>query len=123
MLPGEALMLGRELLLQLRRIEQDEPRELDGPPGRVDRAGEAKRARVRDQTAVVEVRVREQQRVDRRGLVGERNAVAEHVVRAALEHPAVDEHARAVGLEEVLRAGHRARGAEELEAHPRMMPR
>jgi len=39
-------------------------------------------------------------------------------VRAALEHAAVDDHARPVGLEEVLRARHRARRAEKVQAHP-----
>ena len=78
---------------------------------------------MRDEPAVIEVRVREEQRVDRRRLVRERHPIAEHIVRAALEHPAVDEDTRAIGLEEVLRAGHRARGAEEMQAHPRMMPR
>jgi hypothetical protein len=60
MLPGEPLMLRRELLLELRRVEQHEPRELDGPARRVHRAHEAQRARMRDEAAVVEMRVREQ---------------------------------------------------------------
>src|SRR2546428_6957 len=46
-----------------------------------------------------------------------RRAVADHIVRAALEHPAVDEHARAVGLEQVLRTRHRARRAEKDQTH------
>src|SRR4029077_6670180 len=56
----EALMLRRELLLELRRVEQDEPGEVDRPARRVDRPAETQLRHVRDQAAVIEVRVGEQ---------------------------------------------------------------
>src|SRR5438445_13599948 len=74
---------------------------------------------MRDEPAVIEMRVREQERVDLARRVGERHAVADHIVRAALEHTAVDEHSRPVGLEQVLRTRHRLRRAEKVEAHIR----
>src|SRR2546430_4528886 len=72
---------------------------------------------MRDEPAVIEMRVRDQERVDLARRVGERHAVADHIVRAALEHAAVDEHARPVGLEQVLRTGHCPRRAEKVQAH------
>src|SRR5438093_6208790 len=72
---------------------------------------------MRDEPAVIEMRVREQERVDLARRVGERHAVADHIVRAALEHTAVDEHWRPVGLEQLLRTRHRLRRAEKVEAH------
>src|SRR5438270_12920076 len=67
---------------------------------------------------MMEMRVREQERVDLVRQVGERHAIMDHVVRAALEHAAVDEHARPVGLEQILRTCHRPRRAEKVQAHP-----
>src|SRR5256886_4455239 len=72
---------------------------------------------MRDEPAVVEMRVREQERVDLARLIGEGHAVADHVVRAALEHAAVDEHPRSVGLEQILRTRHRPGRAEKVQAH------
>src|SRR5438093_3351234 len=72
---------------------------------------------MRDEPAVIQMGVREQQRIDLARRVGERHAVADHVVRAALEHATVDEHARPVRLEQILRACHRPRRAEKVQAH------
>src|SRR5437773_9208765 len=72
---------------------------------------------MRDEPAVIEMRVREQHRVDVGWRVGELHAVADHIVRAALEHPAVDEHARPDRLEQILPACHRPRRAEKVQAH------
>src|SRR6266566_4897701 len=72
---------------------------------------------MRDEPAVIEMRVCEQERVDLARRVGERHAVADHVVRTALEHATVDEDARPVGLEQILRACHRPRRAEKVQAH------
>src|SRR5207253_8956468 len=70
-----------------------------------------------DEPAMIQVRVRQQDRVDLARRVGERHAVADHIVRAALEHAAVDEHAGPVGLEQVLRTRHRPRRAQKLQTH------
>src|SRR2546427_858058 len=72
---------------------------------------------MRDEPAVIQMRVREQERVVFVRRVGERHAVADHVVRTALEHATVDEDARPVGLEQILRACHRPRRAEKVQAH------
>src|SRR2546422_8914052 len=72
---------------------------------------------MRDEPAVIEMRVREQEPVDLPRRVGERHAVADHIVRAALDPAAVDEHARPVGLEQILRACRRPRRAEKVQAH------
>ncbi len=52
-----------------------------------------------DEAAVIEMRVRQEHRVDGPWLVRERDAVAQYVVRASLEHAAIDEHPRAIGLQ------------------------
>src|SRR5258708_2469401 len=116
-------MARRELRLPLGGVEEREPRELDGAARRVDRALEAQPDDVRDEAAVIEVRMREEERIDRLRVVRERDAIPDHVVRAPLEHAAVDENARAIGLEQVLRTGHGACRAEEMDATPRIMPR
>src|SRR5438094_9838020 len=72
---------------------------------------------MRDEPAVIEMRVREQERVDLARRVGERHAVADHIVRAALEHAAVDKHTRPVGLEQILRTRHRPRRAQKVQTH------
>src|SRR5438132_7216778 len=72
---------------------------------------------MRDEPAVIQMRVREQERVDLARRVGERHAVADHVVRAALEHAPVEEHARPARPEQILRACHPPRRAEKVQAH------
>ena len=68
---------------------------------------------------MVEVRVREQDRVEVPRFIGQRHAVADDLVGAALEHAAIDEDLRATGLDEELGAGDRRGGAQELEIHGR----
>ncbi|OLE77441.1 MAG: hypothetical protein AUG02_01875 [Chloroflexi bacterium 13_1_20CM_2_70_9] len=113
--PGAPLRPFRELGLQLRRVEEDETRELHGPGGRVDRAREAVRDQRGDETAVIEVRVRKDERIDLARREREGQPVPRDLVRAALEHAAVDEDARAIGRKEELRAGDGGRAAEERE--------
>src|SRR3989454_3674514 len=72
---------------------------------------------MRDEPAVIQMRLREQERVDLARRIGERHAVADHIVRAALEHAAVDEHARPVGLEQILRSRHCPRRAQKVQTH------
>src|SRR6185369_14255923 len=55
--------------------------------------------------------------VERPGVVGQRDPVADRLVGAALEHPAVDQDAGSAGLEQVLRAGDGGGTAEEVEVH------
>ena len=112
----------RELLLELARVEQDEGRQLDRALRRPDRSREAGLDDVRDQAAVVEVGMGQQDRVDRLRVVGQRNPVADRLVRAALEHPAIDQDRGPVGGQQILRTGHGRGRPEELEVHPRSLP-
>ena len=88
-----AMILGL-LSLDLAAVEQDEPRQLDRRWRGVDRPREALADEDRDEAAMVEVRVGQQQRVDRRGLEGEGEPVALAVPWRALEHAAIHEHLR-----------------------------
>src|SRR5438132_11471539 len=72
---------------------------------------------MRHELSVIDMLVREHELVDLARRVVERHAVADHIVRAALEHAAVDEHARSIGLEQILRTCHRPRRAEKVQAH------
>src|SRR5919204_5949643 len=109
----------RELGLQLRRVEEHETGELDSGGRCIDRTGETLRDEMRDEAAVIEVRVRQYEGVDVARVVREGEPIALGLVRAALEHPTVDEHARLAGLEKVLGARHRGRAAEEVQPHAR----
>ena len=74
---------------------------------------------VGDQAAVVEMGVGQEDRVERRRVEPERDAVADGLVGAALEHAAVDEDPGAIGDEQELRAGDGRRAAEEVDLHRR----
>ena len=71
----------------------------------------------RQQPAMVEMGVGQQHGVERRRVVCERDPVADRLVRAALEHPAIDEDPGAARVEQVLRAGDGRRATEEVEVH------
>ena len=69
--------------------------------------------------AMIEMGVREDNRVDAAGGKRQRLPVAFAQFLQALEEAAVDENAHAGGVEKVFRAGYRARGAEESQGrHP-----
>ena len=59
------------------------------------------------------MRVREDDGVERRGMDGQRRPVAAPQLLQPLEQSAVDQHALPIDFEQILRAGHRAGGAEE----------
>ena len=61
----------RELGLQFRGIQEHETGELVRRRGGEDRTAETRGHQMRDEAAVVEVRVREEQRVDLARVVGE----------------------------------------------------
>ena len=106
-----------ELLVELAGVEQDERGELDRPRGRVDLARVPGLHQQREEPAMVEMGVGQQDRVEGRRVVGERDPVPDRLVRTALEHPAVDEDAGAARLEQELRAGDGRRAAEEVDLH------
>ena len=124
-LVGVALLPARlalgELLVELARVEQDERRELDRACRRVDRAAEAAltSSGMRPQwSRWAWVRSMASRSA---GIEGERDAVADRFVRAALEHPAVDQDRGPLGDEQELRAGDGRRATEEVDLHARMV--
>ena len=106
-----------ELLLELAGIEQDQAGELDRPVGRPDRPVKAFLDDVRNEPAMVEMGVGQQDRVELGRVVGERDPVPDRFVRAALEHPAVDEDLGPLRGQQELGAGDGRGGPEELEVH------
>ena len=64
-------------------------------------------------TAVIEMRVREDDRVDRCRIDRQRLPVPDPQLLQPLEQPAVDEHAPAAELEQVFRSRHGSRRTEE----------
>ena len=68
----------------------------------------------REIAAVIEVRVREQDVVDLRGIDGQRITIPRLEV-SFLDEPAVDQHVAATGMKEEPRASHVAGGAEKLQ--------
>ena len=98
------------------RVEEDE----GGPAGagrRLDGADVAVPNQQRQAAAVVEVSVRQEDRVELGRVEAERHPVADRFVRAALEHPAIDQHLRPVGREQECRTGDGRRAAEEGDVH------
>jgi hypothetical protein len=87
----------RLLLLDLAAVQQHQSRQLHGRARGVDRAAEATLDEQRDEARVVEMRVSEQQDVDRPRVDREAHPVPCGVARRTLEHAAVDHHARPVG--------------------------
>ena len=112
------LALG-ELLVELAGVEEDERGELDRPRCRVDRAAVAGLDQERDQAAMVEMGMGQEHGVDVACIECERDPVADRFVRAALEHPAVDEDPGPFGDEQELRAGDGGRATEEVDLHAR----
>src|SRR5439155_7979461 len=113
--PPFAPLALRGLRLELRGVHEDDPRELVRPGRREDRPAKPGGDEVRDEAAVIQMRMRQQQRIDLARFVRERDAIAFGLVRASLEHAAIDEDACGADVEQVLRAGHRGRAAEKRE--------
>ncbi len=123
MLPLPACFALRELLLEVPGVEKDELGELACAVGRDDWPAEAFVDDVGNQPAVVEMSVGQEDRVERRRVEPERDPVPDGLVRAALEHPAVDEDSRPLGDEQELGAGDGRGAAEEVDLHRRIVPR
>jgi hypothetical protein len=72
---------------------------------------------------VVEVGVGQEDRVEGLGVEAERHAVPDRFIRAALEHPAIDEDPGLVGDEQELGAGDGRGATQEVDLHRRIVPR
>lgn len=113
--PAVAVRMLRLLLLQVGAVGQQDAAELVGRCGAADAAAEAAAHQQRQVAAVVDVGVGEQDRVQRCGRHRQRRPVAKPQLLEALEEPAIDQQRGSCPLHQVLRAGHRPRGAEELQ--------
>ena len=111
----------RELLVEVAGVEQHDRGQLHGARRGVDRARVALASQDRQQPAVVEVGVRQEDGVQLGWFEVERDPVPDRLVGTALEHAAVDEHASPRRDEEELRPGHGGRAAEEVDLHQRMV--
>src|SRR2546423_589054 len=120
MWPASAHGAVGELGLQFRRVEEHETAELHGAGRRVDQSVEPACDEMWDESAVIQVRVREEQRIDLARVVGEWEAVAHGLVRTSLEHPAIDQYASVARVEEVLRAGDGRRAPQKGKLHARL---
>ena len=105
--------LARVLVLNVRRVRQNQRTELLGRRGAEDPAAKPGRNQPRQIPAVIEVRMGQDDGVDRGRVDRQRLPVAQPQFLQPLKQAAVDQHAPAIDLEEVLRAGHRTSGAEE----------
>ena len=70
---------------------------------------------------MVEMRVREEHGIQGLRVERERDAVPDRLVRAPLEHPAIDEDGGPFGRQQELRPGHGGRAAEEVDLHRAMV--
>ena len=113
--------LPRLLLLEMRRVRQDDAHELVGRGGRVDPAGEPVGLQARQVAAVVDVGVGEHHGRDAGRLDGQPLPVAVTQVTWTLEQPAVHHQLAEAAVEQVLAARDGPRRAQEAErgAHRR----
>src|SRR5690606_22559330 len=103
--------------LDLGRIKQHQFGDVGGCGPAEDRPAEAGAVQPRQVSAVVDVRVREDDGVEFPRLAEEDFVLPPGLRAAALEQAAIEENAPAVELEEVLAAGDLPRSAEEREFH------
>ena len=91
-----------------------------GRRGDVDRTAESRLREARHVSRVVDVGVRQDDRVERRRIERRRRPVLLFQLRGPLKDAGVDEHVPRAGLENEFRAGHRSTGTQESEGrHPR----
>ena len=91
--------------LEVGRVREHEPRDLGGRPRAEDAAGEALADEPRQEAGVVEMRVRQQDEVDRFRVEWERGAIRPILIVHALEEAAVEKKPHAVCLNQVAGAG------------------
>ena len=97
------------------RVVPQDLGQFDSRQRRVNFAAEALLDQLGDAAGMVDVRVRQQHRVDRIGGVGERIVVG--VLPFALMHAAVHEETMSAGFEQIVGAGHFFGGAAEFQQH------
>jgi len=115
---AESLLVGpaRVLFLEVARIGKDDAAQIDGRRRRQHGPVETAAHHDRQVAGVIEVSVGQHHGVDRGGFDRRRIPIALPEILEPLEQPAIDEQPEAVVLEQVLRAGDGARGAEERQS-------
>ena len=115
MVLAEAALVGelRVFLLQVRRVGQHQPAQIERAASAMHRPLKPCDDQARQPAAVIDVRVREDDGVDGLGRDRQRRPVAKAKFLQPLEQSAVEQDPLAVNFEEVLGAGHGARGSEE----------
>jgi hypothetical protein len=108
-----AIGLARVFLLDAPRVGQHQSRELHRACGAEYATVVAVRDQARQIADVIEVRVSEDNGIERRGRDRKRLPVARAQFLQALEQTAVEQHAPAIVLDQILGPGDRARGTEE----------
>ncbi len=104
-------------LLNMRAVGQHHVDQVGGRGDGIDRPLEARTGELRQQTAVVDVRMGQQYEIDGSRVECERLAVARRRLATALDHAAVHQEASVRGLHQVARAGDFARRAEKGDFH------
>jgi hypothetical protein len=112
---GEAVSvrLARVLFLQMRRVGQDQRAELFSGRRAEDSSSESASDEPWKVAAVIQMRVREHDRIHCRWLDRQRLPVAQPQFLQSLKQPAVDEDSAIANLKQMLRSGHRASRAEK----------
>ena len=108
-----AVGVARVFFLNVRGVGQDERAQIARARRAEDAAAKSAADQPRQIAAVIEMRVREDHRVDALGIDRQRRPVAEPQLLQALKETAVDEHAVAAEVEQMFGAGDGAGGAEE----------
>jgi hypothetical protein len=108
---------GRALFLDAAAVRQQQLAQVDGGRRGQHHPFETLANQQRQRARVVQVRVREQHRVNAAGVEGQRLPVHLPQRLPALEQAAVDEQLVTAMFEQVLRAGHRAGCAQEGKFH------
>ena len=114
--PMSFALVCRIFFLDFRRVAHDHFGKIDGRPRAEDRPLKALADEARNETAMIEVRMRQQQRIDFTWGNGTGLPVSPKE-RAFLKHAAIDEHFRITCLETVSRTCHLAIRAEEMQLH------
>ena len=105
------------VLLHFSGVVQDEARQITRGVRGVDRPRETALEQQRQPANVVEVRVREQHRVEPLGVQSLGHAVFYLRVSAALKHAKVEQEPGAVGFDQVSQPGYLAGSAVESDLH------
>src|SRR5260370_1287098 len=99
--------------LQTRGIGQKNFQQVRRPARTIDRPAKTMTNKSWQVASVIDMRMSDDYRINQRGVEGRLLPVAFAQFTHALEQAAVDQHPRAIGFDQILRAGYSARCAPE----------